>query len=217
MTDAPEIRNRAVAPQLLPVGALRQFGDPDPVSVRRCLLCQNIHGHLSQVHVGPQANSRRDAGFLQHILYDPKGQLMWSSLVGVEVVGNIHEHLINAVHMDVFRGNVFQIDLIDPDTVVDVKSHPRWRNDKVNPDVPVPVKYRLIIGRGRSIPSAVQLPYFLFHFKKPGSPGDSPLFQCRGHGQANGLVCPAFVCHHQVCCQRIQPPLPAFHRSIKGF
>ena len=62
---------------------------------------------------------------------------MGSSLVGVEVVGNIHKYLINAVHMDVLWCYVFQIDLIDPDTVIHVKGHTGRCYDKVDPDISV--------------------------------------------------------------------------------
>ena len=44
--DPPEIRQRAVGPQLLPVAQLVQLGDAHAVLVRGNVLRHNVHGHL---------------------------------------------------------------------------------------------------------------------------------------------------------------------------
>ena len=70
----------------------------------------------------------------------------------------------------------------------------------------------------RIVPSScICFPHPLFHFKKPSPPGNAIGFQGRCNRQAYGFVRPAFVCHHQVGIHGVQPPLPAFHRSIEAF
>lgn len=83
----------------------------------------------------------------------------------MEVVCHIHEHLINAVHMDILWSKIFQIDMIDSDTIIDIESHSRRCYDKIDTDVSMPVKDALVTRYGRSIPVTVQLPFLrqLFH------------------------------------------------------
>ena len=94
----------------------------------------------------------------------------------MEVIGHIHEHFINAVHMDVFRCNIFQINLINPDTVVHVKCHAWRRDDEVDPDVLVLVQHVFIIGSGRSIPATVQFLYLLLYLEEPWTAWYAPPF-----------------------------------------
>ena len=48
-SDTPEIGNRPVAPQLLPISHLVKFRDSHPVGIGLCVLRFYIHSHLSKI------------------------------------------------------------------------------------------------------------------------------------------------------------------------
>ena len=57
---------------------------------------------------------------------------MGRELVGVQVVRDIHEHLVYGIHNDVFRCDVLHVDFVNSRAVLHVISHSRRRNDEVN-------------------------------------------------------------------------------------
>ena len=63
----PEVGEGAMVPVFLPVAALVQPGHPHAVFVRRAVLCLDVHGHLGQIQVRPDARRGGDAGGLQHL------------------------------------------------------------------------------------------------------------------------------------------------------
>ena len=61
---APEVPQRSVGPEPLPVSHLVQLGDPHAVGVRFLVLGQDVHGDLGQVEVGPDAGGGCNTGLL---------------------------------------------------------------------------------------------------------------------------------------------------------
>ena len=57
-------------------------------------------------------------------------QLLRGHVVGAEVVGHVEEALIDAVHVNVIRGEVVQVDGVDVGGIVNVQLHP-GRGDNV--------------------------------------------------------------------------------------
>ena len=222
--DSPEISERAVAPQEPPIGHFVQLGYTNSVFIRMNMLRYNVHGHLGQIQV--RAHSRRggDTSSFQNIQDDGSGQFPCCHLVGIQVVGNVHEHLINAVGIDVLRSNVFQIYLIDPRAPIDIVGHPGRGHNVVQLQRRIPPHLRVIPGgtaelmSGRVPPAlGVDLSDPLHHLEKPCPTGDAIGFQRGSDGEADRLFCAAFVCHYQIRGHGIQPPLHTFHRSVKAF
>ena len=54
----------------------------------------------------------------------PGGQLLGGETVGVEVGGHVHEHLVDRVDVDILRGHILEIDLVDLRAVLHVQGHP---------------------------------------------------------------------------------------------
>lgn len=50
-------------------------------------------------------------------------------MVGAEVVGHVKEALIDAVHVDVVRREVIQVDGVDVGGIIDIKLHPGRGDD----------------------------------------------------------------------------------------
>ena len=96
-TNSPEICDRPVGPQQFPIGHLIEPGNPDSVLIRVNMLRHDIHGDLSQIEICPYPSCGGNAGCFQNIQDDRLGQLPGSHLIGIQVVGNIHENLINGV------------------------------------------------------------------------------------------------------------------------
>ena len=219
----PEVGERAVAPQQPPVAPLIQLRDAHAVLVRRHVLGPDVHGHLGQIQVGTHARRRGDAGGFENVQDDRAGQLPGRHVVGVQVVGHVHEHLVDAVEEDVLRRDVFQVDAVDFGAPVDVVGHP-WRGHQVVQGQGGVLLHRPIVPGGAGEPPARGLPlppdiyflYLLHHLKESGPAGDAIGFQGGGHGQADGLVRPPLVRHHQVGGHGVQPPLHALHRGVKA-
>ena len=119
-------------PHGLPVGHLVQLGDAYPVFIRWDMLRHNIHGHLTEKEVGADPRRGRDACCLNDIQYDLHGKVMGRQLVGIQVVGHIHEYLVDGVDHDVLRGDVFQVDLVDLCAVFHVVGHAGRGDDEVD-------------------------------------------------------------------------------------
>ena len=212
-----------MAPQPPPVAPLVQLRDAHPVLVRRHVLGPDVHGHLGQVQVGAHARRGGDAGGLENVQDDRAGQLPGRHVVGVQVVGHVHEHLVDAVGEDVLRCDVFQVDAVDFGAPVDVVGHPGRGHQVIQRQGGVAPHLWVVPGgageppaRGLPLPPEVDLLDLLHHLKEPRPAGDAVGFEGGGHGQADGLVRPPFVRHHQVGGHGVQPPLHALYRGVKA-
>ena len=164
-----------MAPQPPPVAPLVQLRDAHPVLVRRHVLGPDVHGHLGQVQVGAHARRGGDAGGLENVQDDRAGQLPGRHVVGVQVVGHVHEHLVDAVGEDVLRRNVFQVDPVNLCAPVDIVGHSGRGHQVVQSQRRV-LLHRPVVPRGAGEPPARSLPLppevdlfdLLHHLEEPG-------------------------------------------------
>ena len=84
-----------MVPQQAAVAHLVHGRDTNAAFVRLSVLGPDIHGHLRQVQVGSNARRGGNAGGVQHVQYDLPGELSGGELIGGQVVGYIHQHLVD--------------------------------------------------------------------------------------------------------------------------
>ena len=144
--------------------------------------------------------------------------------VDLHIIRDVQEHLVDGVDYDIFRGDVFKINLIDAGAVLHVECHPGRGDDEVNRKLRICLQLGEKIRRaGQPVPrsevlsSCVSLADALPDLKQPCSSGDSVAFEGRRDGKTDGLIRPALVCHNKVGIQGIEAALPAFHGGIEGF
>ena len=222
LAHPPEVGEGPVTPQQPPVGHFIQLGDAHPVLVRVDVLGHDIHGHLGQVQIGAHTRRGGDAGGFQNIQDDGPGQLPGSHPISVQVVGQVHEHLVDGVGIDVLRCHIFQIDAVDLGAPVDIVGHPGRGHNVVQGQSGILLNLRIapggageLVAGGVPLPPGVHLRHLLDHLKEPGAAPNAVGFQGGGDSQADGLVCAALVCHHQVSGHGIQSPLHALYAGVK--
>ena len=106
LTHSPELGNRTIVPQLTAVRHLVEFRNAYTVGVGRSLLCHDVHSHLAQIHISTYACRRCYARLLEHVAYHLYGELVRRHLVAAQVVGDVHEHLVDAVHVDILGSHI---------------------------------------------------------------------------------------------------------------
>ena len=126
--------------------------------------------------------------------------------------------------MDILRGRVFEIDVIDARTVVHIIRHAGRGDDAVKLQGRIVFKRRCIGGfaregmsRGFRAPPGIDALYLLHDLKEPRPPGDAVGLQRRGNCKADGLLRAALIRHDQIGCQRILSQLPALDGGIEAF
>ena len=111
-------------------------------------------------------------------------------MVKRQVIGHIHEGLINGIHMDILFGNILEINAVNLRSIINIQLHPRLRHD--------------IVHTLRDLKYTAPVMY-------------SKGFHGRGYGKTDGLLRAFWVSHHQPGCHGVQSPLSTLHGSIKGF
>ena len=96
------------------------------------MLGHNVHGNLGKVKIGADSGCGCDSCGLQHIQDHFPGKFPGCFAGRGQVIGQIDKDLINGVNMDVFRCNVFQVQLVDPGALFHVEGHSGRRNDIVD-------------------------------------------------------------------------------------
>ena len=174
------------------------------------MLGDYIHRHFAEVEVCANSRSCRDTGCREDIQNDLHGKVMGRQLVGGEVVGDIHEHLVDGVDDDVLRCDILHVNLIDAGAVLHVVRHARRRDDEVNGKGRVLLQLREEVRRAlQPSPRRVMLPssvcFFdaLPDFKQSPTPGDTVALERRCDRKADGLVRPALIRNDEVCVQRV--------------
>ena len=144
--------------------------------------------------------------------------------VSFQVVGGVDEHLVDGVDMDILRGRVLEIDVIDARAVVHIIRHAGRGDDIVKLQGGIVFKLRGIggfarkaVARGFRPPPGIDTPDRLHDLKQPRPPGNPVGFQRRRNRKADGLLRAALVRHDQIGCQRVLPQLPALDGGIEAF
>ena len=119
-------------PKLTPELHLIQFSYSDAVLVSGDVLRHNVHCHFAEEKIRADSCGCCDAGRFKHIENNLHGKIMCRDLVGIQIVRHIHEHFVDGVDHNIFRGNILEINLIDAGAVFHVVRHPRRRDDEVN-------------------------------------------------------------------------------------
>ena len=125
--------------------------------------------------------------------------------------------------MDILRGDVFQVYVVDLGADLNVFCHPRRGNEIIYFSGWISRQFIGIAAFFGKFAASFAPPFrvdfldMLHHFKKPRSAGDAVCLQGGGHGKADGFLRPAGVSHHQIGGQRIKPALHAFHGGVEGF
>ena len=179
-TDLPEVGQGRVLPEQIAVGAFVQLGDAHAVFVGRGFFCHDIHCHFGEVQVCADADRGRDAGGFQDVADHGHGHDVGRMLSGfpglffvqVQIGCGIHEHLVNAVDMDVFSRGVPQIDGIGQGGDPFVLGHARHCD---------------VIEDTCVVHPLVQADRLLC-LEQPGPRGNADRFERRTDRQADGLV-----------------------------
>ena len=127
MADSPKVCQWLMRPQQSSIFSFIQTRNPHAVSVRRNMLRHNIHGNLAEIQIRADPRRRRDARHLQHIPDDLSRKLLRRHLIRVQIMRHIHKHLVNRVHMHIFRCHVFEINIVNASAVLQILCHLRRR------------------------------------------------------------------------------------------
>ena len=128
-SHAPEIRQRLMGPENLPVRHFIQRPDPHSVFIRRNMLRHNVHGDFAEIEIRADSRSGGDSRILKYIQDHFPRQLFRCHLICFQIMSGVDKHLINRIHMDILRRNIFQINFVDSGAVFHIKGHPgRSRN-----------------------------------------------------------------------------------------
>ena len=128
--DAPEVRQRPVWPELPAEFHFIELCDAHAVFIGRNVLCHNVHGDLGEEQVRPDAGRRRDAGRFEYVADDGLRQLMGGAVI--RIVRHIEEDLVDGIDDDVFRCDIFSVNLIDARTVFHIIGHARRRDHEIH-------------------------------------------------------------------------------------
>ena len=122
--------------------------------------------------------------------------------VRLQISRNVHEDLVDGIHDDIFRGDVFQIDAVNLRAVFHVVRHTRRGNHKINCKFRPAVQFREGTGCAVQIPPrrfpaplVVHLGDALLYLEQPAAARYAKGFDCRGRRQADSLVRPTFICN----------------------
>ena len=209
-------------PQQSPIAHLVQACNSYAVLIWRHMLCNNIHRRLTQVQIGTDPCRGSHARSVQHILQYPCRQFSCTHPISIQIMCHIHKYLINRINMNVFRSNIFKINIVNLCAVFHIKSHPGRRYNITKFQLRMFFQLVVLIrssgksSTGRKTSSLpVDLFYPLHHFKQSGSPGNPIGFERWRHRKTNGLLRSCGICHHKVGGKRIQLSFHAFYRGVK--
>ena len=89
----------------------------------------DIHCHLGQIEIGANASGSGDSGGVQDIPDHGHSQFPCGHFVERQVMGDIDEHLIDGIDMDVIRGDILEIDMVNSGAVVHIEPHTGRRDN----------------------------------------------------------------------------------------
>ena len=153
------------------------------------MLCHNVHGQLCKVEVGADACRCGDAGVVQHLPHHGHGKFMGAHVIIRQIARHINENLVDGVGVNVCRGHIFEVGLVDLGGHIQIPLHPGRRNNIAQPQRRVCVQgvgiergagkavlailptHCLVLLDGSLQPLGVDLPDTLDGFKQPRSAG----------------------------------------------
>ena len=179
----PEIRKGTVGPEVMAVALLRQLCDAGTVLVRRDALSPDVHGNFAEVEIRPDARRGGNSRSLQHIQNDFHGEVPGAEAVSPQIVGYVHENLVNGIIDDILRGNILQVNIVNPGAPVHVMGHPGRSHDIVHGQTRVRFQLNIAGGGAGELPPGslakargVDLLDPLNHLEQPRPAGDAPGF-----------------------------------------
>ena len=219
---APEIRQRAVLPQLTPEALLVQLRNTHAVGIRRNMLRPHIHRHLRQKQISADACGSGNTRFAQNIKNNTHRQLPRRQAVKLKILRYIHKHLVHRINYNILRRHITQINFVNPRAVFHIIGHPRRRNNKIQCQLRLGLQLCIGIRRTAKLPAGSSKParsiyplHMLLHLKQTPAPGNAIAFQRGRHRQTNSFIRPPFIRHYQISIERIKPALTTFYRRIK--
>ncbi len=220
----PEIRQRAVLPQRPAVAHLVQLGDAHAVLIRGHVLGHNVHGDLGQVQIRADPDGGGDACGCQHVPHNGHGVFARALAAGADIIRRVQKNLVNGVDVDVLRRGIFQIDLIDPRAVFDIKRHARRRDNIVKLQRRIFLQLTAEEGtagkdaaRRAAAPDRIDLAD-AFHSLEQTRPAGDPIgLEGGGDGETDCLFRARGVCDHKTGVQRIEAAFATLHRGVKAF
>ena len=220
--DPPEVGERTMPPQLLPVGDFIQFGNTHAVLICRDMLCPDIHSHFTEIQIGTNSRGGSNAYSIKYIADHLYSQFPGSHLICPEIRCSINEHLIYGVNMDIFRSDILKVYLINLTTDLHIMCH-LWRSDHIiHCQRRILFQLRVLAGRTAKLmprcsltAQCVDFPDFLHYFKQSRPARDSIGLERRRDRKTDCFLRPALIRYHQICCHRVQPPLHTLYRGIK--
>ncbi len=174
-----------MVPQQCLVAAFVQFADKI-----FCVLSGDIQSYLGQIQVRADATGGTNLGDTEDICHDAQSQFAGRDVVQFQIVSHIHESFVDGVHMDVFFGNIVQIDTVNIGGGIDIFLH---------------------TGRGNGIL------YMLRNLKKAAAILDAKGLHGRRDGKADRLLGAFRIGYNQIFSHGIQTPGHTFHGSVEGF
>ena len=153
------------------------------------VLGRDVERDLGEVEVGPDAAACGDARAGEDVGTDALAQLARRAPVEREVVGDVHEHLVDGVHVDVLRCEVGEVDAVDIRRTLDVERHARRGHDVVD------------VGWDLEDAAAVA------HTERLHGGRD---------GKADGLVAALGIGHHEPRGHGVEAALDALHAGVEA-
>ena len=120
------------------------------------------------------------------------GELMGGEMVVLEIGRGVDKNFVDGVNMDVFGGDVAEVDVVDAGAVTDVEGHAGAGDDE------------FVFG-------------FLLDFVKAGATGNTLSFEGRGNGETNGFVGAGFVGDDEFSLEGVEAAFYAFHGGVERF
>ena len=201
---------------------LGQLRDAHTVLIRRDMLRFDVHRDFTKIHIRTDPGRRRDPRALQHIPDQHACEVVCAAAIGLQIPCRIDKHFIHGIREDILRRDILQIDTVDPGTHFHIFRHLRRRDNKVHRQRRVRLQFLIEITlpgkcfcRRSPLPFVIDLFDLLQHLEEPRAARDTVALQRRRYRQADGLLRPRRVSHHEVSGQRIEPSRDALHAGIE--
>ena len=165
-------------PKLLTVAHFVKLRNADAVFVRLHVLRHNVHSDLAEIEIAANARRGCDARGVQDVRDHNLCQLTGGHAVSLQIVRHIHHHLVDGIDMDVLRGDVFQVYVVDLGADLNVFCHPRRGNEIIYFSGWISRQFigvETLFGKAASFAPPFRVDFLdtLHYFKEPRSAGDA--------------------------------------------